>query len=96
MEYYGKMTFFNMPENFFSLVVNGKLYNFRQLWNPIGFWTLSIMDANKKNVVDGVKLISGIYIFAQYPEIDFDMIFNYKNDPERDTLKDMQAEIYLK
>jgi hypothetical protein len=96
LQYYNTILFSGEPEEFYSLIIDERVYDFRKLWNTLGFWTLSVMDANKKEIVNGVKLVSGVFIFKQYSQIDFDLIFDYKKDPERDTLKNMIAKVYIK
>ena len=63
----------NNPEESFSVAIFNIIYNFRQLWNGIGFWTLDIKDADGNVLVYGVKLITKEYLLRQYPQIPFDL-----------------------
>ena len=61
------------PDETFQITIFGNLYNMRQLWNTLGFWTLSIRDENGESLVLGIKLVTGIFLLKQYPQIRFDI-----------------------
>lgn len=61
------------PEETFQIVIFENLYNLRQLWNTRGFWTLDINDQDNEPMVLGVKLVSGIFLLKQYPNVRFDL-----------------------
>lgn len=61
------------PDESFQIVIFDNIYNMRQLWNTRGYWTLDIRDENNDPIVLGVKLVTGITLLKQYPNIRFDM-----------------------
>ena len=61
------------PEETFQITIFESLYNMRQLWNTLGFWTLDIRDENSDPLAIGVKLVTGIFLLKQYPQIRFDI-----------------------
>jgi len=83
----------NNPEESFSISINEVLYNFRQLWNTYGFWTLDISDADGNVLVYGVKIITKEFILRQYPQIRFDLRSLNDNDPDRDNLSEFKLEV---
>lgn len=86
----------NNPEESFNISINNIIYNFKQLWNTIGFWTIDIKDADGNILVLGVKLIVQENILKQYPHIDFDLISSAEFDPIRDNLDTFQFEVINK
>ena len=75
------------PEESFQIVIFENLYNMRQLWNNSGFWTLDINDQDNAPMALGVKLVTGITLLKQYPNIRFDMKSDsLLADPSRDDL----------
>lgn len=76
----------NNPEETFSVAVFGIVYNFKQLWNEYGFWTLDIKTADNIVLVYGVKIITGELLLKQYPQIPFDLTGSNGSDPTRDNL----------
>jgi len=76
----------NNPEESFRVSINEIVYNFKQLWNTIGFWTLDISDEDNNIIVSGVKLVTGEFLLRQYPQILFDLKSTSEEDPTRDNL----------
>jgi len=83
------------PEEFFQIVIFENLYNMRQLWNTGGqYWTLDINDESNNTLVSGVKLVSGIFLLTQYPQVLFDLKSeNLLADPSRNNLTDFVFEV---
>lgn len=86
----------NNPEETFSLPIFDIVYNFKQLWNEYGFWTLNISDADGEVLVYGVKIIALEYLLKQYPHIRFDLLSSTANDPTRDNLNSFQLDVINK
>lgn len=61
------------PEETFQIVIFNNLYNMRQAWNNNGYWTLDIRDESNQSMALGVKLVTGITLLKQYPNIRFDI-----------------------
>jgi len=83
----------NNPEETFSASIFGTLYNFRQLWNTLGFWTIDILDENNNPLIYGVKILAKTSLLSQHTHIPFDLISNDEEDPERDTLDAFTLEV---
>lgn len=86
----------NNPEESFSVSIDEVIYNFKQLWNEFGFWTLDILDADGVVLVYGVKLITKENLLRQYPQISFDLLSNNENDPTRNNLDAFELEVISK
>jgi hypothetical protein len=83
----------NNPEESFIISIFGNLYNFRQIWNEYGFWTLDIHDADGNVLIYGVKIITQEYLLKQYPDILFDLYSQAASDPTRLALSSFQLEV---
>ncbi|RLB89591.1 MAG: hypothetical protein DRH26_11260 [Deltaproteobacteria bacterium] len=83
----------NNPEENFTASIDDIIYNFRQLWNGLGFWTLDIKDADGVAFVDGVKIITQEYLLRQYPHIPFDLRSDNEVDPGRQDLESFLLDI---
>jgi len=88
-----KLPLTNNPEEDFQVSIFNFVYNFRQLWNAKGFWTLDIKDNNKKVLVLGVKIVAGINLLQQFPGVPFDLKNSTEIDPTRDSLDSFNLEI---
>ncbi len=86
----------NNPEESFNISIFDIIYNFRQLWNEYGFWTLDIKDADGIVLVYGVKIVAGHPLLEQYPEIPFDLLNSTEIDPTRNNLDEFQLEVISK
>jgi hypothetical protein len=86
------------PEETFQVVIFDILYNFRQLWNVREeFWTLDIYDKNNEPLVLGVKLVNGIFLLSQYPQVEFDLkSSSLLQDPTRNDLTAFSFEVVEK
>lgn len=84
------------PEETYRLRIDKILYQFRQLWNTLGFWTVDIFDTDGAVLVYGVKLIAKEYLLKQYPHISFDLYSLAENDPGRNDLLDFKLEVIEK
>lgn len=84
------------PEDNFNLTVDEILYVFKSRWNNNGFWTLDIYDQNKNIIVAGIKLVAGINLCDQYPEINFNILIDTDDDPTRDDLELFPLQFYTK
>jgi hypothetical protein len=53
---------------FFSVTLNGLIYNFRTYWNsqPDAGWVMDIADQNNNSLVQGIALVTGVDILRQY------------------------------
>lgn len=56
------------PQNqTFSISLNGVTYNLRLKWNaPNASWVLDILDSQQDNILNGIPLITGADLLAQY------------------------------
>lgn len=86
----------NNPEEIFNISIFGEIYNLRQLWNPLGFWTLDIKDSAGVAIVLGVKIITKLNLLQQYPQIAFDLISSSETDPGRQDLESFKLEVIIK
>lgn len=86
----------NSPEESFRVSINSIAYTFRQLWNPIGFWTLSIFDSDNAILVHGVKIVAQNYLLEQYANIPFDLYSSKSHDPTRLDLKSFALGVSIK
>lgn len=93
----GELKLSSSPEEDITIVVNEVVYNIRQLWNTLGFWTVDILtDDNTTPLVYGIKLVSGSYLLQQYVDILFDVKIDSEIDPTRLNIEDYVLEIYSK
>lgn len=83
----------NNPEELFSASINQNLYNFRQLWNTNGFWTLDIRDADDNILALGVKIVTKLDILSLYDQIPFGLYSERDNDPTRDDLDSLLLQV---
>lgn len=86
----------NNPEESYSIDIFGVIYNLRQLRNTLGFWTLDIRDQDGVALVLGVKIVSGIYLLAQYPNVRFDLYSSSTTDPDRNNFNEYLLEVINK
>lgn len=96
MELIGTLPTTLNPDETYNITILDVLYQVRQLWNTIGFWTLSFRNEDGLSLVLGVKIVSGIFISQQYPELPFDLKIDANEDPTRDNLNDFVIEVYSK
>lgn len=83
----------NNPEESFTTPIFGATYNFRQLWNVNGFWTIDIMDAQMVVLVYGVKIVTKHLLLEKYPQIRFDLFSDADSDPGRNDLESFLIEV---
>ena len=83
----------NNPEENFRTPINNIVYSFRQLWNTLGFWTIDIFDSDGVVLVYGVKIVAGINILQQYPQVPFNLESTLIDDPTRNNLDTFLLEI---
>lgn len=81
------------PEETFSISIFDIVYNFKQLRNTLGFWTLDILDADGNVLVYGVRIVTQEYLLKQYPSIPFDLYSATETDPSRTNLDEFKLEI---
>lgn len=56
----------------FDIVLNNISYNMLIVWNPIsGCWVLDIYDSNNVALVQGIPLVTGADLLAQYAYLGF-------------------------
>ncbi len=84
------------PDEIFTIVILDIVYNVRQLYNTLGFWTLSFSDADEVEIVLGVKVVPGAYLLAQYPELRFDLKLTKDDEVTRDSYATLEIGIYEK
>lgn len=96
MELIGTFPTTDNPEENFNIILLDEIYNIRQLWNTLGFWTLDITDKDGIILVYGAKIVSGIFFLKQYPNIPWDLYINETTDPTRFTLGSTVIEVYSK
>ena len=76
----------NNPEESFNITISGTVYNIRQLWNTLGFWTIDILDENGDPLAYGVKLVTKTELTFQHPSVPFNLRSDADEDPSRDSL----------
>lgn len=86
----------NNPSETFSFIINGEVYKFKQMWNTLGFWTLSISDINDNKIIDNVVLVTKTNLLSMHPGIVFDLRSERNNDPTRNNLNEFELEILEK
>lgn len=84
------------PEETRTTIIEEVVYNFRQLWNTLGFWTIDILTEDSTVLVAGIKLVSGLFILQQYTNIPFDIKIDSVIDPTRFDIEDYILEVYSK
>ena len=93
----GELKLNSSPEEAIKVVIDEVVYDFRQLWNTLGFWTIDILtDDNTVPLVYGVKLVSGSFLLQQYVDIPFDIKIDSEVDPTRSNIENYILEIYSK
>lgn len=92
----GEIKLSKSPEETITTVIEDTVYNLRQLWNTIGFWTIDILTKDGIPLVTGIKIISGLFILKQYANIPFDLKINSTVDPSRFDIEDHILEVYIK
>lgn len=86
----------NNPEEKFSSTIEDNLYNFRQLWNTKGFWTLDIKNADDNILILGVKLVTKLNLLSLYPQVSFELYSDNENDPTRNNLDSFLLQVLEK
>lgn len=86
----------NNPEETFTIKILDTVYNLRQLWNTVGFWTLDIKDVDGIVIIAGVKIITQDFILKQFPDIPFDLYSDNQIDPGREDLSTFLLEVIEK
>ena len=77
----------NNPEETFSVTILGVVYNMRQLWNTLGFWTLDILNEDGAALMYGIKLVTKTYLLSQNACVPFNLRSEADNDPGRADLE---------
>ncbi len=96
MELIGTFPTTNNPEETFNIILLTEIFSIRQLWNTLGFWTLSITDKDGILLVAGVKIVSGIFLLDQYPSVPWNLKIDSNADPTRFDLETTVIEVYSK
>ena len=78
----------NSPAETFSVVIFSVVYNMRQVWNTLGFWTLDILDEDGVALTYGVRLVTRTNLLDQYPNIPFNLRSEAVSDPARNNLRE--------
>ena len=86
----------NNADETYNITILNTTYILRQLYNTIGFWTISIADNNNNSIVDGVKVCTGVNMLEQYPQLLFDLYIIDNIIPTRDNFKDLFIGVYEK
>ncbi len=87
----------NNPEETYNILIYDNIYGIRQLWNINGFWTIDISDKDGNILIYGVKIVTGINLLRQYPQVPFDLIIDSINyDPGRFQLEETVINIVEK
>lgn len=76
----------NNPSETFSINIFDTVYNIRQLWNTLGFWTIDISDVDNNPLAYGVKIVAKTKLLRQYPHIRFELESTTESDPARNNL----------
>ncbi|RKZ95960.1 MAG: hypothetical protein DRQ46_07745 [Gammaproteobacteria bacterium] len=91
-----KLPITNSPSEKFSIDIFETVYQFKQMWNTKGYWSLNIADVDGKSIADGVKVVTGTKLLAQYPQLPFELESSNDSDPTRDSLDDFILEVSSK
>jgi len=83
----------NNPSETFSIEIFESVYLFKQLWNTLGFWTISISDVDNNPLVYGVKIVALTSLLRQYPNIRFNLLSTTAADPGRNDLAEFILEV---
>ena len=76
------------PPQSFQATLGGTLYNLTLLYRNVpggaGFWTLDIADAQSNPILQGIPLVTGADLLAQYDYLDFggQLIVSTDNEPD--------------
>ena len=81
------------PEETFTIPLFGRVYNCKQRWNTLGFWTLDFNDEDGDPIVEGIKLVTGLDLVKAYPELPFTLRINPVVEPTRDNITKLILEI---
>lgn len=92
----GTLPLSSNPEDIYTVVILEVVYQVRQLWNTLGFWTIDILDEEGSGICTGIKLVSKSYLMQQYPSIPFDLYINHAVEPDRDNIEDIVCGVYEK
>lgn len=92
----GEIKLSSSPEETITTVIEDTVYNIRQLWNTLGFWTIDVLTEDSITLVTGIKLISGLFLLEQYTNIHFDIKIDSVVDPTRFNIEDYVLEVYSK
>ena len=95
-DYLGQYILRESPEDNFSMTVDDVFYNFRQLWNTNGFWTIDIFDSDNVIIISGIRLVAGIYLLNQYPALRFNILIDTDTDPTYENLELYPLKFYTK
>jgi hypothetical protein len=85
MKFY-KIPITEAPDQSFNITMGGTLYGVRLTWNILGYWTVSILDINKNNLLSGIKIVLEVDLFKDHPDIGlppgslYAVDFTYKED----------------
>jgi len=86
------ITFENLPKQRFSTVINDIDYTMELNYNVMyEFWSLDI-ETNDFNLY-GIKLVAGIDLVEQYPQVPFTMKSVGVTDPTRDDINLFKLEV---
>lgn len=57
----------------FNITLAGKVYQLTLIWRTgdLGGWFLDIADSNAAPILQGVPLVTGADLLAQYPDLNF-------------------------
>ncbi len=92
----GEIKLSSSPEESRTTVIEEVVYDVRQLWNTLGFWTIDIFSEDGDSLVTGVKLISGVFMLSQYSNISFDLFVDSVIDPTRFDIDSYIIEVHSK
>lgn len=96
MELLGTLPVTSNPDEVYNIVILDTVYSIRQLYNTRGFWTLSISDEDLNPIITGVKVVAGIFMLNQYPQIRFNLYIRDEVEPTRDNFDTLIIEVYSK
>ena len=84
------------PEETFSITILGVVYNCRQQWNTLGYWTLSFSDVDNLPIVLGVAIVAGLDILAPHPSLPFGLRLTTDTELTRENVLDLTLEVTAK
>ena len=78
----------NNPSETFRVEILGVVYQFRQIWNTVGFWALDILDVDGNPLAYGVRIVAKTELLRQYSHLPFELESITELDPTIDNFSE--------